>query len=96
MGKTVFTILIVAVIVLTGLFLAYRMLKNGFDNVAITNVPIISQCKNKIVYTLDMGADKMVLQEDCLNRHGHFNLCGSICSAKGRPAITVCAYTCEF
>ncbi|MDD2646602.1 MAG: hypothetical protein PHV78_02010 [Patescibacteria group bacterium] len=95
MRRTIFTILIVTVIVLVGLFLAYRILKKGFDEVETSKVPIMSQCKNKIVYTLDMDADKMLLQEDCLSRRGYFNLCGSVCSAKGRPTITVCAYTCE-
>jgi len=61
-------------------------------------VPIQAEFSNKIVYTDDAGADTSILKNDCFNRGGVFNECGSVCdeSRIGEDCIAVCAFTCEF
>ena len=60
-------------------------------------VPIEHQFKSKIVYTTDQNVDIDKLHKDCQKRHGHFQICGSICdgSSGSVPCPAVCAFTCE-
>jgi len=60
-----------------------------------TNADIISnEYPTKIVYTNDLSsAEKM--KDDCSQRGGTFNTCGSPCAPEAEICIEVCAYTCE-
>lgn len=66
-----------------------------FKSSPTANVPIMAQFGTKIVYTLDMSADRGVLENDCRARDGTFNACGSLCAPDTQICSTVCAYTCD-
>lgn len=59
------------------------------------NVPIADNSANKIVYTANRSFNEEVLKNDCRERGGEFNSCGSLCE-EGGECVPVCAYTCEF
>ncbi len=66
-----------------------------FKSSPTANVPMMAQFGTKIVYTLDMSADRGALENDCRGRDGTFNACGSSCAPDAQICTTVCAYTCD-
>jgi len=58
-------------------------------------VEIQGEFENKVVYTINAGADRGALELDCKIRGGTFNNCGSVCGPDAESCIAVCAYTCE-
>jgi len=58
-------------------------------------VPIQSEVKEKIVYTTDLSTDRQPLQNDCRERGGIFNDCGSVCESGAEICAEICALTCE-
>lgn len=58
-------------------------------------VKIEEKFENKIVYTTNLEeVNKDELIEDCKERGGTFQECGSPCSESARACIQACAYTC--
>ena len=60
-----------------------------------SQVPVESVFENKIVYTTDVSFPADIFQDDCLDRGGEFDQCGTPCDA-GEVCAAVCAYTCSF
>ena len=52
--------------------------------------------ETKIVYTIDVDMKISALKEDCSQRGGRFNSCGTICETSADMCAAVCAFTCEF
>ncbi len=107
MSKIVKTIIIIILLfIIVGLAWWWYMTapagerSNESSNVDI-NSPAENQAsvsaifENKVVY--DMGADisEEILREDCSERGGEFNTCGSPCAPDSDACVQVCAYTCE-
>jgi len=59
-------------------------------------LPIMDQFPGKVVYTTDISVDPTLFQNDCDQRGGVFDSCGTICPPEAEVCATVCAYTCEF
>jgi len=59
-------------------------------------LPIMDQFPGKVVYTTDISVDPTLFQNDCDQRGGVFDSCGTICPPEAEGCATVCAYTCEF
>jgi hypothetical protein len=59
-------------------------------------VPIEAQFPKKIVYTSHSDANADKLKQDCDNRGGTFNTCGSPCDPSNGPTAcpAVCAFIC--
>ncbi len=58
-------------------------------------IPIEIEYPNKIVYTTQTNVDPKALKEDCQERQGSFNECGSICRPEAEACLSKCAYTCN-
>lgn len=58
-------------------------------------VPIMSTFEGKIVYSTDSSLDTTPLKEDCTERGGTFNECGTTCAPGAEVCVDVCAFTCE-
>ena len=82
--------------VIVSVILGLKEQQNKADQLPPQSIDFISECSNKIVYTLDSSLDIKPYQDDCQKRGGRFNTCGTVCSEKGEAVITVCALTCEF
>lgn len=59
------------------------------------DVSIRSKYENKIVYESNQEADMERLKQDCRERDGQFNECGSVCGPEAETCASVCAYTCN-
>jgi hypothetical protein len=72
-------------------------INNIMQGKAPAEVPIENQFSDKIVYTTDASFDKTILENDCKQRGGKFQECGSICDdrIKDQTCVTVCAFTCQ-
>lgn len=57
-------------------------------------VPVRATYEDKIVYTTDMDSDSEDFKNDCKERGGTFDLCGSICARDAEFCADVCAYVC--
>jgi hypothetical protein len=67
------------------------------DSIDEINIPIQATFKNKIVYSITEAVEKSILENDCLQKGGRFNECGSVCDdTKLGGCIMMCALTCEF
>lgn len=58
-------------------------------------VPFLYDYSTKIVYTTDTTVEKDIYLNDCQNRDGEFNVCGSTCAPDAQTCVAVCALTCE-
>lgn len=93
--KILSSLLIVVLLIIVGVVAIYYFtgVKNKGNQ---KEIPIEKQFEDKIVYTTNLDYDKKLLKNDCDNRGGTFNECGSICDSDAAACAQVCAYTCEF
>ncbi len=75
-------------------FYFYQQFYSSNDNQA--DIPIENQFDGKIVYTTNTSLEQGPFRQDCLDRGGQFNPCGSICAPGTDICIELCAYTCTF
>lgn len=94
MKKIIVIILISLFILLVAIFTCVWYLKESSNEQAVT-VPIEKIFESKVVYTSNQKIDTKRLKEDCTERDGKFNACGSICPPDTEVCSEVCAYTCE-
>lgn len=59
-------------------------------------VSVEAEFSSKIVYTTNTATNTASFIQDCDQRGGTFNDCGSICAPDAEMCAEVCAYTCEF
>lgn len=94
MKKTLITILIILLLILIGVWTYYLYFSESENNQSNT-VPIEEIFDDKVVYTTEQDIDTEKLEQDCAERGGEFNTCGSICPSDAAVCAEVCAYTCE-
>jgi hypothetical protein len=58
-------------------------------------VAIMAVFEDKVVYSTDAAVDTIPLREDCAERGGSFNECGSACASDAETCVAVCAFACE-
>ena len=69
---------------------------NANTNVNTVTVPIANIFNNKVVYGIGLSQDLLpLLKQDCQQRGGTFQECGSPCGSNEQYCIAVCAFTCE-
>ncbi|RMD57597.1 hypothetical protein D6825_03585 [Candidatus Woesearchaeota archaeon] len=59
------------------------------------NITIQAKYPEKIVYGTSQDVDFTPLIEDCKQRGGRFNECGTVCEPGAKYCAAVCALTCE-
>lgn len=95
--KAYYYILAILIVVLAGLLLWFLYsLPEPEERAGGRQVPVQAEFDAKIVYTTDQEADVEALRQDCAERGGEFNPCGTICAPEADICASVCAYTCEF
>ncbi len=58
--------------------------------------PLGNILEDKIIYGMDAPNGTAVFEQDCREKGGVFNTCGSSCASDAEVCAAVCAYTCEF
>ena len=87
--KTKITIgVIVIIVVIPTLFFLSEKNEEG-------NIPILAEYEDKIVYTTDISYNKEILENNCSELGGKFNVCDSPCATDAEMCTQVCAYTCD-
>jgi glucose/arabinose dehydrogenase len=66
------------------------------DQLTSAEVEVKEAYPEKIVYQQNPELDLADYQQDCEERGGVFNECGSVCPEAAEICIEVCGYTCEF
>ena len=110
MKPAVFIIILIAILAAVGYF-AFPFGENepvGTDSDApleepIGGAPVATESEfvseelgiTKVVYGSDATLDSTVLANDCRERGGVFNECGTICEPDAEACAAVCAFTCE-
>lgn len=61
-----------------------------------SNIPVLAQYEDKIVYTTDLSVNKDILIENCSGLGGEFDTCGTPCAPNEEVCTAVCSYTCDF
>lgn len=60
------------------------------------NIPVVVEFPEKTVYTSDLSYPKEPLIQDCEEKGGTFDSCGSPCGPEEDFCTAVCAFTCEY
>lgn len=109
MNKSKLYIILLSIIAVLAIIFIYQSIPS-MDELAVTDnidntnintdiddgVDIEARYSNKIVYSTNNDLDVEDLKEDCRDRNGTFNECGSACGPEADTCIELCTYTCEF
>jgi len=80
-------ILVLALLIIAGILFWQRQHAGG--------VQVQDDFGDKVVYTVGASEDQTLFKQDCADRGGEFNTCGSPCASNADFCIKVCAFTCD-
>lgn len=87
----------ILVLFLLGVLLWWVFIGKDMQDVSSSaEVEVQAEYEEKVVYLSNDEVPKEDYEQDCRERGGEFNECGSPCAADAESCIQVCAFTCEF
>lgn len=96
-NKLIYTIVGVVAVLILGALIWWAVADTAAppNNNERGSVPLQNDYGSKIVYTTDAETSTDALRNDCTERGGTFNECGTTCAPDADICADVCAYTCE-